>query len=235
MIKGIYNSARSLEARSKNMDIISNNLANLNTVGFKREVPFSQIISEMGESHFRQVTDFRQGDFITTSNPLDMAISGEGLFVVKTENGLQLTRNGRFQISDEGFLVNSQGQRVIGKNGEISFSNSMLSENRSVTVSKEGEIKYGEEVVDAFLIVRFINQNNELLKAASNFVFEDSNIEVVPEEEYQLAQGFLEESNVNPILEMEAMINLSKDYESTYKMIQYLDQSLEKANEIGKV
>jgi flagellar basal-body rod protein FlgG len=235
MIKGIYNSARSLDARQKNMDIISNNLANLNTVGFKREVPFSQIISEMGESRFRQVTDFKQGDFLTTSNPLDLAISGGGLFVVKTENGLQLTRNGRFQISDEGFLVNSQGQKVIGKNGEISFSNSMLAQNRSIAVSKEGEIKYGEEVMDALLIVRFINQDNELVKSSSNFVFDESNIEVVPESEYQIAQGFLEESNVNPILEMEAMINLSKDYESTYKMIQYLDQSLDKANEIGKV
>ncbi|MDP2301414.1 MAG: flagellar hook basal-body protein [Ignavibacteria bacterium] len=235
MIKGIYNSARSLDARQKNMDIISNNLANLNTVGFKREVPFSQVISEMGESRFRQVTDFRQGDFITTSNPLDMAISGAGLFVVKTENGLQLTRNGRFQISDEGFLVNSAGQKVIGKNGEISFSNSMLSQNRSVSVSKEGEIKYGEDIMDALLIVRFTNQDNELLKSSSNFIFDESNIEEVPESEYQIAQGYLEESNVNPILEMEAMINLSKDYESTYKMIQQLDQSLEKANEIGKV
>ncbi|MBX2975327.1 MAG: flagellar hook-basal body protein [Ignavibacteriaceae bacterium] len=235
MIKGIYNSARSLDARVKNIDILANNLANINTVGFKREVPFLQLLNEAGEPKFRQVTDFRQGDFITTSNPLDLAISGEGLFVMNTENGLQLSRNGNFRISDEGFLINSEGHKVMGRNGEISFSNSMLAQNRTIAISKEGEIKYGEQVIDALLVVRFINQDNELVKAASNFILDENNIEIVPETDYKIAQGFLEESNVNPILEMEAMINLSKDYEATYKMITYLDNSLDKANEIGKV
>lgn len=235
MIKGIYNAARSLDARTKNMEIIANNIANLNTVGFKKEIPFSQIIYEIGESKIRQITDLSQGEFITTTNPLDLAISGSGFFVINTQNGLELSRNGKFKISEGGFLVNDQGHKVMGRNGEINFSSSMLSQNNTISVGKNGDIKYGEDSVDGLLIMKASSQEGEIMKSASNFLFDENNLEIVPDSEYQVFQGFLEESNVNPILEMEAMINLSKDYEATYKMITYLDQSLEKANEIGKV
>lgn len=122
MIKGIYQSARSLMAANKNMEKISGNLANLNTVGFKREGLFSEILKSEGKSQIRSSVDTSQGQIYETLNPLDLALVGEGMFTIQTQNGYEFTRKGNFKVSDEGFLVDEQGNSVMGKNGEINLT-----------------------------------------------------------------------------------------------------------------
>ena len=122
MIKGIYTAARALDSRMRNLDIVANNLANVNTTGFKRELPFSEIIDQAGNAQIRQASDFRPGELAQTANPLDLALSGDGFFVVQSENGLQMTRDGKFSISNEGYLVNKQGYKVMGKSGAININ-----------------------------------------------------------------------------------------------------------------
>ena len=98
MVKGIYLAARGMQARMKNLEVVANNLANLNTTGFKEEMPFSMIMNQYGKVALQQNTNFEQGNLMQTSNPLDMGISGNGYFVVQTENGTELTRNGNFLV-----------------------------------------------------------------------------------------------------------------------------------------
>jgi flagellar basal-body rod protein FlgG len=235
MIKGIYHAARSLETQNKNLERIANNLANLNTVGYKREGMFIQILNQLGLPQVKSPVDMSQGELVETKNPLDLAIVGVGLFVVKTEKGFEFVRNGNFQISEEGFLVDKEGRKVIGKNGEINLSEYQLDENNLLSISRNGEIKVGENVVDNLLIAKLNEDTYEQRKEGLNFDSISDIQELSEEGEYQILQGYLEESNVNPIHEMENMIRVSKDYESSYKMVISLDESLQKSVEIGKI
>jgi flagellar basal-body rod protein FlgG len=235
MIKGIYHAARSLETQIKNMERIANNLANLNTIGYKREGLFIQILNQLGGPQVKSPVDLTQGEVFETKNPLDIAIVGVGLFVVKTDKGYECIRNGNFQISPEGLLVDKEGRKVIGKNGEINLSEYKLDENNLLSISRNGEIKVGENSVDTLLIAKLDEDKYELRKEGLNFDSISDIEELAEENEYQILQGYLEESNVNPIQEMENMIRVSKDYESSYKMVITLDESLQKSVEIGKI
>lgn len=233
MIKGIYQSARSLLAANKNMEKISSNLANLNTVGFKREGMFSEILKSVGQSEVRSSVDTSQGEIYETLNPLDLAIVGEGMFAIQTPRGFEFTRKGNFKISDEGFLVNEQGNKVLGKGGEINLKEYLNAEQTDIKISPSGELSINENHVADLLVVKI--DDYEKRKMGLNFNSTQDIQDLAQENEFELRQGYLEESNVNPMIELENMINISKDYETAYKMVNYLDGSLEKANELGRI
>lgn len=235
MVKGIYTAARGLDARMKNLEIVANNLANVNTTGYKREVPFSEILNQAGNVQVSQMTDYRPGNFVQTSNPLDLAISGNAFFVIRTDQGPQLTRNGNFTVSNDGFLVDQDGNKVMGKNGAISLNSLQLNKQQSITISDNGEIKMGNLVVDKLLIAKLQDPQQAQRTTGVDFSVENSGFQIADENDYQVKQGYLEESNVNPIKEMEAMIQINNEYDSSHKIINYLDKSLDEANQIGKV
>ncbi len=233
MIKGIFLAGRSLDSKFKNIEVIGNNLANVNSTGFKKAIPFNEIISELGESKVRQATNYGQGNLALTANQLDLGINGDAFFSVNTQNGTEFTRNGKFKISEDGFLVNEQGFSVLGKNGPINFNSELLGKDQTIVVSKAGEIKVGDFIVDTFLITRLNSSENFIRKDGTNFMSPDNSL--ADNDEYEILQGYLEESNVNPIEEMTAMIKIHNEYDSVSKMVNFLDQSLEKAIEIGKI
>ena len=235
MIKGIYTAARGLNSRMKNLEIVANNLANLNTTGFKREVPFSEVMNQYGKVDIQKATDYQQGDLMQTSNPLDVAISGNGFFVVQTENGAELTRNGQFKISDDGYIVTRDGNKVLGRNGAINVNNLLLDKDKVLTITQKGGIKYGDNVIDSLLIAKMNDPQASERTTGVNFNADNDGFQIANPDSYVIKQGYLEESNINPIKEMEAMIQLNSEYDSSSKVINYLDQSLDEANQIGKV
>ena len=235
MIKGIYTAARALNSRMQNLDIVANNLANVNTVGYKREVPFSEMIDQAGNVQIQQSSDFRPGELAKTSNPLDLAVSGNGFFVVQNGDETELTRDGKFSISSDGYLMNQQGYKVMGRNGAINIDKLKTDERGDITVSNSGEIKYGDQVVDNLLIVKPEDPQESSRVSGGNFTVGASGFTETPESEYQVRQGYVEESNVNTIREMQDMILLNNQYDSAHKMINYLDKTLDEANQIGKV
>ncbi len=236
MIKGIYTAARSLDQRIKNLDVIANNLANLNTTGYKREIPFTEVINSVGDSVIKKVTSQQQGELIQTSNPLDLGISGQGFFAVRSQDGtMELTRNGRFKISEDGYLTDNDGARVLGKNGPISLEDTILDSGEVIKISKEGEVKINDKIIDSILVVN-VPQPNELQHLGnSNFGLDGQEAIPLNENEYSVSQGYVEQANTNAIDEMEAMIQLNREYESAQKVIAALDNSLSQANDIGKV
>lgn len=235
MIKGIYTVARSLEQHSKNIDVISNNLANINTTAYKREVPFAEYIDEFGNSQIKKVTSQIQGETVMTSNPLDLAIYGNGFFAVKDENGsTELTRDGRFKISSEGFLVDANNKKVLGQHGPINMDETLLQKDGVIDISSSGEIKIGDQLIDQLLILKIDDPENLQRSGGSNFLLPEDNFTTASENDYKISQGYLEQSNTNPILEMESMIQMNKAYETSQKIIAALDQSLDMANQIGK-
>jgi len=235
MVKGIYYAARSLNNGFRRMSNIANNLANINTIGYKREIPFAELMISKGNSKMAQFTDFRQGGLTKTSSPFDFAISGSGFFVVETANSTELTRNGSFTVSDDGFVVNSQGDKLMGIKGPINLNDYLFNENKELKVLRNGEIYVGKQLVDNLLIMQSDDPLSLRRDSNMNFLSLTGDFVPVDENSYQVMQGYLEDSNVNPIVEMEEMIKTSTDYQSSYKMINFLDKSLEKANEIGRV
>ncbi len=234
MIKGIYTAARGLDVRMKNLEVVANNLANLNTTGFKKELPFSEIMNQYGQTQVQQVTDFKQGNLTQTNNPLDLAISGKGFFVVQTDNGTQLTRNGSFKISNDGYLTDQQGNKVLGQSGFIKFDMLSFEKQKTITISKDGEVKYGNQPIDTLMIAKMDDQQDTTRTSGVDFSpnggYQTANLS-----DYQVKQGYLEDSNVNPVNEMESMIQINNEYQSASKMITFLDKSLDEANQIGKV
>jgi len=235
MIKGLYNSAISLHTRMKNLQIISNNLANANTTGFKREVPFSEYLSREDGMQVKQITDFSDGSLSATGNPFDLAISGEGFFMIDTANGIELTKNGKFSINSEGYLIDANGDKVITNNGGLNIYESLVDKKREILITKEGEIKQGEIVIDKLLIAKVDSQEGMRRSDNQHFVLEDLNYSPAEDDDYQIYQGYLEESNTNPIIELENMIKVNKDFEASQKAIRSLDNILAQSKEIGRV
>ncbi len=235
MVSGIDMAARGMQTRMKNLDIVANNLANSNTTGFKRELPFSTMLDQFGNVTIKQNTDFNQGEVVQTSNPLDLAISGKGYFVVQTDRGKELTRDGGFKINNDGYLVNGNGDEVLGNNGPIYLNTLNSDKKNQITISNKGEISLGKDVVDTLLVAQMNDPENAQRTEGVNFSPGPAGYKILSDDNYTIKQGYLEESNVNPIKEMEEMIQLSHEYDSSHKMINYLDKSLDEANQIGKV
>ncbi len=236
MIKGIFQAGRSLQLGEKQIGVISNNLANMGTSGYKKALPFYEILESEGKRVTNQATDFSTGEHLYTGNPLDVALQGNAYFAVETESGDRLTRDGKFLISEDGYLTNRKGDNVIGEGGVINLKDVMIGNNNKVTISTDGMVMVGNKVVDKLMIMRE-GEGSKLLKDYEVYFRsnDENNFVQVNDDEYIVEQGFLENSNVNPINEMESMISLSKNYESAKNILTYLDDSLEKANQIGKV
>ena len=235
MIKGIFQAAKNLQIGEKQISVISNNLANMGTTGYKKELPFYQVLEEEGTRITKQVTDFSAGEQLFTGNPLDLALKGDAYFRVQTNDGERLTRDGQLTISDDGFLTNRKGDKILGEGGLINLKDVMTNDNSRVTVTLEGVVMVGEKIVDKLMIMKGGEESRLIKDYEVYFKSNDGEYNQVDTEDYEIAQGFLESSNVSPINEMESMISLSKNYESAKNILTYLDESLEKANQIGKV
>ncbi|MEL7029841.1 MAG: flagellar basal-body rod protein FlgF, partial [Pseudomonadota bacterium] len=226
--------ATGMLAQQLNVEVISNNIANMNTAGFKSEsVLFSEYLSEiegdaakLGDLSFvldRGVArDMTEGSLENTSSALDMAIFGDGFFTVETERGERYTRNGHFGTDDLGRLTTRDGDAVLDENGQ----EIILDLAEEITVSEDGVISTSAGEVARLGLVRF--EKPELLtkEGGALYASEDEPVEV---EEVRIKQGMLESSNVAPILEMTKMIDISRAYQSASKMIETASELTRKA------
>ena len=235
MIKGIYDAARSMVMRQRNVEITANNLANINTTGFKRSIPFAEVMSRADGNKEVQITDFTEGEFSETGNPLDLAITERRFFMLETEKGIEITSNGKFDLSDDGFLVNEEGYYVVTKRGRVNVLESVLEDNQTLKINKNGEIVVGGTVIDQLQIAKVDDQAKLVRSRNQKFYLPNGGYSLANEDSYQVYQGYLEESNVNPIVEMQTLISINKDYESAHKLISSMDTIMGKAREIGRV
>lgn len=193
---------------------ISNNLANINTPAFKKDIVFfDEVLAEV-----RSATDFSQGPGRHTGNELDVILNGSGFFKIQTSEGIRYTRDGSFTLNGEGNLVTKKGDRVLGQNGTISI------ENGHVTIDKDGNVKVENETVDKILVMEF--RKPELLKkeGRSYYKYEGDEGDILSPQEVSIQQGYVEQSNVNPTEAMIQMIEAFRAYESVQKAIQSMDE-----------
>lgn len=224
--------------QERRYELISNNLSNSLTPGFKKDVPiFHEVFSEAlhpslstlsMDSEFSQ-TLLLQGEIQSTRNPLDLAIEGEGFFKVKTPEGVRYTRNGNFRLTREGVLVQSNGFPVLSRNGEITLPGGQIA------VEKDGAIKVNGADRDKLALVTFADLKGLRKEGKTLFKLEGEQ-EEKEAEGTQVFQGALEGSNVNAMEEMVQMIDSLRTFEACYKIVQVQDElNAKSVNELAKV
>jgi len=257
MIRGIYTAASGMMAEETRNAVIANNLANVNTVGYKKDIAVSKEFSSillkrmndgpnspaignvgLGTTIDQVVTSQAQGSVRVTGNPLDVAINGSGFFTVETPNGIRYTRNGEFTRSADGVLVTTEGFPVQGEDGPIQLGNA-----QTVTISPDGRVLLGDNSQPSatasqagkLAITTFVD-DRQLVKEGNSLLVAPPGAETADSSTAGLRQGALEESNVNVITEMVNMINGQRAFDMNAKMIKIHTDELDKAvNEVGRV
>jgi len=243
MNNGLYTGAVGMIPQEVKQEIIANNLANVNTTGFKKEgLLFQRILEgkmfqEINYGNPEEIlhtddlyTNFAQGSLTESGNPLDMAIDGAGFFVIESPQGTAYTRNGNFRIDEDGRLITNMGYPVLGENGIIE-----IDQFAQISITDKGEILKNGVEINKMLVKDF--ETPELLKKIGNslFVPKDQDAVEIQTEEYKIKQGFLEQSNVNPMEEMVEMLMALRIFEAIQKMINLQNETLGKAtNELGR-
>ncbi len=217
----------------RSMSVIANNLANMNTTGFKGEkMMFIEhlVRSRGGEkiggdrlAFVRDVAtakDLSEGAFQKTNNPLDLAINGDGFFVLGTPGGDRYTRSGNFQMDATGQLVTRSGEPVLSDSGEPFF---MSPEDSNIEIARDGTISTENGVLGKIAVVSFANRQEMRVVAGGMY---STAQQPVPVEQPVIAQGMLEGSNVKPISEMTRMIEVSRSYQSTKNFVEREDERM---------
>ena len=247
MIRGLYTSSLGMTTQMKKMDVISNNLANVATTGFKKDLavtrPFSEeLLKRLNDPSDMMkaadvgrlqpgvfvddvYTNFSQGHFESTGNTFDLAIFGEGFFAVNVtdQNGNvseKYTRDGAFTLDSNNALVTKDAGYVLGQNGPITVPNGQ------VTIDDNGNVYSNDVYVDTLRMVDFEDKHT-LRKYGDNFY------DVTPQSTEiaftgRVNQGNLESSNVNAVREMVEMVSASRLYEANQRLISMHDTILGK-------
>ncbi len=251
MNRGLYTAALGMTTQMNKMDIVSNNIANVNTTGYKKDEVVTRSFDEelmtrlyndndlyydnknigtmnMGVTVDNIYTNFSTGSLESTGADLDFALNGDGFFTVESydNDGNKLerfTRDGKFKISEDAKLVTSNGLYVLDENGDsIDVGNAT-----TISVNDGGQIFSNEGIIATLGITSF--ENNEFLrKEGNNLYYAESGANKI-ESNATLMQGYTESSNVNTVSEMVEMITVSRAYEANQKVITNYDTIMGKA------
>ena len=257
MIYGLYLSATGVLTNSYRQDVIANNLANSETVGFKKDVAlFNQRLTEAQQRRLATsgrlsrtdpllenigggllahptVVDTAQGELEPTGSPLDVAVQGDGYFAVNNAAGqTRLTRNGRFAVDETGHLIlsNSNGEQVL----DADRRPIPLAPGGNVHVGADGTISQDGRPV-ARLGVFDVVDRSKLLKHGGTLMSYGQQ-ELVPATNATLRSESVERANVDPATELASLMDTQRQLEANANMIRYQDQTLAKlVNEVGKI
>jgi flagellar basal-body rod protein FlgF len=220
----------------RQLDVVANNIANVNTAGFKADSSLFEEYLRSGahEDNFvgsdRRVSyvqdrgtyrDFTQGAHEQTKNPLDLAISGEGFLVVQTAGGERYTRDGGLQINNVGQLVTANGDAVLGTSGPITFQPT----DHDVNVSPDGTITVVEgsgraDSLRGKLRLASFTDAQRLLKEGSNLYSAGEGGAPAADTKSTVQQGYIEKSNVNSVSEMSRMMEVTRAYTQISTLLQ---------------
>lgn len=257
MLRGLYTAWTGMVNEQKRLDVISNNMANSNTVGYKDEKVASQAFDQvlgikirdgsqayhnerigslsLGVKIGETYTDYSQGSIRQTGGTYDLALSGSGFFTMSVTDKAgvvhtRYTRDGRFMLTKEGLLVDSDGNPVQGEGGDIVIDPS----SKRVSISNTGQIMADGELIDTLKIVDFADYDylykygDTMYEPVDGATFKDATAEII--------QGYTEQSNVNVVREMVDMITITRAYEANQKVIRSYDTMLDRSvNQVGNL
>lgn len=247
MVRGLYTAATGMAVQQNKMDVLTNNIVNAETTGFKKDSLVNSAFDEVmlkrihdpnvniyggdevggysSGTHIDELfTDFSEGNLENTEKPTDLALAGEGFFVIETPEGERYTRSGNFSVDEQGYLVTKDGNYALGDNGRIQVGSADFS------VALDGSISTG----DRLRIVTFPNLG-VLRKQGNNLYYPYEGAAAVPAQEFQVRQGVQENSNVAMENEMVDMVTVYRKYEASQKIVSLTDQTIGLAVNLGKL
>lgn len=256
MVRGLYTAYTGMVNEQKRLDVISNNLANSATVGYKEESVSSQAFDDVLTIKIRDnavgymneaigtmslgvkigevYTSYDQGSLVETGNTFDFAIEGDGFFALRCptasgESVTRYTRNGCFKMTQDGYIVDVNGNHLQGESGDI-----IVPVDATISVDKTGGLYANGEYIDTISLADF--EDYDYIEKYGDNLYQVVNGATFKEATGLINQGYTEQSNVNVVSEMVDMITVTRAYESGQKVMQTVDKMLEAScNSIGKV
>ncbi len=250
MVRSFYIAATGMVTQRQRMNVTTNNITNVETIGYKADTMVTREFDEMLISRLQDdpnvvstyvgplgtgiyadviTTSFTQGISEQTEQPTDLQIVGDGFFAVSTPAGTRYTRNGNFNVDVQGDLVTQQGYYVLDENGgRINVG------TEDFTAASDGRILLGDEVVAVLNVVNFEDLEG-LRKMGDNTYVHYNNEEPVRIEQPNIMQGYVEGSNVDIAGEITDMLMISNVYDANQRIATMVDETLGLAvTEIGK-
>ena len=230
-------------AAYRSMDVIANNLANLSTPAFKRETAkFEEFVQQVQPSEGQTgpqtvsfvkdagvVRDLSEGHLETTGAPFDLAINGKGYFVVQTSAGERYTRNGHLSLNSDGQLVTDSGDPVAGDGGPVTIT----ADDGQVHIAADGTVSGKQGQIGKLRLVNFANERALVKEGASLYSTSQS---ATTADGAKIAQGMLESSNVEPVIEISHMIDVMRAYQATANLTQaQADLTRQAIDKLGSV
>jgi len=216
----------SLDALTREFDIVAHNLANASTAGFKRRCnAFTKALesqtSTQGDGsspeEAQTALDFSQGGLIQTDRTLDFALYGKGFFVIETTDGPLYTRHGVFQTNPNGQVVDLSGRVVAGVAGPISLPADV--DPSQISVSADGRISAAGAGIGQFRVVEFPDTEDQLVPVGNTCLRAPTGVEPVEATSPVIKQGYQETSNVKVVDELVNMITVSRLYEANMRLV----------------
>jgi len=242
LLRGIYSAACGMRAQETRQSLIANNLANVATPGFKRDVgvgeSFSEMVVRSGRTPVGRLGmtsaitsayfDMSEGSVSNTDCPYDFAIEGDGFFAVETDWGIRYTRAGNFKLDADSYLVTMEGHRVLGDDGPIRVDGQLVAGSDGVLYADGREI--------GRLLVVMPSSSDALTKEGGGLFAARGEVIPAGTGEVRVIQGALELSNVSVVREMVEMIAGYRVYEAAQRALLSHDACLDRAiNEVGRV
>ena len=234
MLDAIAAAQRAMDIDQLKLQSVSQNIANMNTPGFKKQViefknfdeelqpQISNLVQQMEHSQVKT-----QGTFNQTHKPGDIALAGEGYFQVQGQQGLFYTRRGDFQVNTQGELATATGELLMGKSGAIKI------DDNDYTLDSQGNLYIDHLKKDQINIVQF--DSSHQLNYAGNGLYQTDASPVSASGNTRVLQGFIEQSNVKSIDEMMDMVKLSRHFEASQRVMRTANNLLATAiNQLGE-
>ncbi|MEN6424072.1 MAG: flagellar hook basal-body protein [Phycisphaerales bacterium] len=215
----------SLNALTKEFDIIAHNMANVSTAGFKRRCnSFTQVLAAQesddgqGEGDQSQgLFDFSQGTLVQTGRTLDLALHGEGFFVIETPEGPVYTRHGVFSTNQNGQIVDTTGRLVAGTGGPLIVP--AETDVADLYVADDGRVIAGGATIGQFRIMDFPDARDKLVPVGQNCFQAPEDVDPTAAQDVIVKQGYQEASNVKLVEELVNMVLVSRMYESNMRLV----------------
>ena len=255
MIRSLYTAVSGMIALENKQNTIANNMANANTIGYKSEdlvlksfqevllqnkdrlVGNQNVTSKLGTISLGTkiddvITKFTQGDLKDTGIQTDLAIAGRGFFQVQKGDNVLYTRDGNFKVSNEGYLVTSSGDRVLGKSISTGEMQPIFVGNSTFNVDNNNNVNINGVATQSIGTADF-QDYSKLVKVGDNYY---SGQNPIDNAKVYVKQGFTESSNVNISNEMVNMLTTMRNFETNQKILTMIDGTLDKAaNKVGQV
>lgn len=227
-LRGIGQTTSSLNYLERMQEAMAYNIANSNTDAFKAVHMAAHSAEEDGRSRSFERIDFRQGALARTDRPFDLALEGEGFFVVRTESGERLTRGGSFQLDSQGRLVDAHGASLLAEEGEVVIT------GENVRVQPDGAI-YIDGAPAGKLRVETVADPNTLVREESGRFVAPDCTRPVEDGVTQVRQGATEGSNLDPMLALVDMLTIERAYSANLQALRTMDGVLGAINDAGRV